>query len=45
MPGMETRAPERTDTSSGFFGSPNLAPTISSILCSAASTSAFSSGG
>ena len=26
MPGMETRAPERQETSSGFLGSPNLAP-------------------
>ena len=45
MPGIETRAPERTETNSGFFGSPNFAPTISSIWRSAASTSAFSSGG
>ena len=26
MPGIEARAPERTETSSGFFGSPSLAP-------------------
>ena len=24
MPGIESRAPERTDTSSGFFRSPNF---------------------
>ena len=27
MPGIDARAPERTDTSSGFFASPNFAPT------------------
>ena len=32
MPGMEALAPERTETSSGFFGSPNFLPQISSIL-------------
>ena len=26
IPGIETRAPDRTDTSSGFFASPNLRP-------------------
>ena len=26
MPGIESRAPERTETSSGFFGSPNFLP-------------------
>jgi hypothetical protein len=26
MPGIENFAPERTDTSSGFAGSPELAP-------------------
>ena len=26
MPGIESRDPERTDTSSGFFGSPNFLP-------------------
>ncbi len=42
MPGMEARAPERTLTSSGFSGSPNLAPMISSIWASAALISSFS---
>ena len=32
MPGIENAAPERTDTSSGFFGSPKRLPTFSSIL-------------
>ena len=33
MPGMESRAPERTETSSGiFFLSPNFVPMIFSIL-------------
>ena len=32
MPGMEARAPDRTETSSGFFRSPNFLPLISSIL-------------
>ena len=27
MPGMETRAPERTETSSGLWASPNFSPT------------------
>ena len=27
MPGIDARAPERTETSSGFVGSPNFAPT------------------
>ena len=45
MPGIEARPPERTETSSGFCASPNLAPTVFSILASAASTSAFSSFG
>ncbi len=31
MPGIETRAPERTDTSSGFFASPNLRPSAFSM--------------
>ena len=31
MPGMDARAPERTETSSGFFGSPNFAPTTRSM--------------
>ena len=32
MPGMEARAPERTETSRGFSRSPNFFPVISSIL-------------
>ena len=32
MPGMEARAPERTETSSGVSRSPNFFPVISSIL-------------
>src|SRR4029453_11835034 len=32
MPGIENAAPERTETSSGFFGSPNFLPTFSSIF-------------
>ena len=31
MPGIEARAPERTETSSAFDGSPNLAPTCFSM--------------
>ena len=26
IPGIETRAPERTETGRGFFGSPNFRP-------------------
>ena len=37
MPGMEARAPERTETSRGFLSSPNFLPLISSILTRAAS--------
>src|SRR5437763_1802723 len=36
MPGMETRAPERQETSSGFFGSPNVAPMTFSVLARSA---------
>ena len=35
MPGIEARAPERTETSSGRSGSPNLAPIASSMPASA----------
>jgi len=45
MPGIEARAPERTETSSGFLASPNLRPTIFSTLPSAAATCAFNSAG
>ena len=43
--GIDTRAPERTDTSSGFSASPNFASTESSTRCSAALTSPSSSAG
>ncbi len=45
MPGIEARAPERTDTSSGLAGSPKRIPTSASIRASAASTWSFSSSG
>ena len=45
MPGIEARPPERTDTSSGFFGSPNPLPVILPIWSSAFSTCAFNSFG
>ena len=32
MPGIEARAPERTDTSRGFSRSPNFLPVIFSIF-------------
>ena len=35
MPGIESRAPERTETSSGFFVSPNFVPMIFSMLAHA----------
>jgi hypothetical protein len=35
MPGMENFAPERQETSSGFFGSPNFLPVAFSIALSA----------
>jgi hypothetical protein len=28
IPGIEARAPERTETRSGFFGSPNFFPSF-----------------
>ncbi len=45
MPGIEARAPERTDTSSGLAASPKRAPTIFSIAASAASSCGFRSAG
>ena len=45
LPGIDTRAPERQETRSGFFGSPNLAPMTSSVFFIASVTWAFSSGG
>jgi hypothetical protein len=35
MPGIETRAPERTETSSGSAGSPNFLPTACFDMVSA----------
>jgi hypothetical protein len=40
IPGIEERAPDRTDTRRGSFGSPNVVPMISSTLAIATSTSA-----
>jgi hypothetical protein len=34
MPGIDARAPERTETSSGLAGSPNFLPTDASTLAS-----------
>ena len=45
MPGMDARAPERTDTSSGLFASPNERPTVFSTDANAFSTSSFNSAG
>ena len=38
MPGIESLAPERQETSSGFFASPNPLPVICSMAFSAASS-------
>ena len=43
MPGIEARAPERTDTSSGLLVSPNLQPIRFSTCVTAAFTSSCSS--
>ena len=45
IPGMETRAPERTDNSSGFSGSPNLVPMTSSNRARWALTSSSNPSG
>ena len=45
MPGIEARAPERTETSSGFATSPNVLPVISSILARPVFTCSASSAG
>ncbi len=45
MPGIEARAPERTDTSSGESTSPNFAPTAVPISASAASASCLQTVG
>jgi hypothetical protein len=44
IPGIETRAPERTETSSGRSASPKRCPIICSTLASAVSTSALMPG-
>ena len=43
MPGMEARAPERTETSRGFSLSPNFLPVIASSLSTLAMISAWMS--
>ena len=45
MPGMDARAPERTETSSGLPASPNLRPADFSTRARFSATVAFSSGG
>src|SRR5712691_7829578 len=45
MPGMEARAPERTETRRGRAGSPSLRPTAASRRASAASTCSQSPDG
>ncbi len=45
MPGIETGAPERTETSSGSAGSPKRSPLRCSSAASAASTSPSRPGG
>ena len=45
MPGIDARAPERTETSSGFLASPNFAPTSFSIFAIAARMSPSSAFG
>ncbi len=42
IPGMEARAPERTETRSGASGSPKRAPTISPTRARVARTSSLS---
>ena len=45
MPGIESRAPDRTETSSGFFTSPNFLPVCRSSDAMPACISARSAGG
>ena len=45
MPGIESRAPERTETSSGFFTSPNFLPVCFSIDATPACICALSADG
>ena len=44
MPGIEARAPDRTETRSGAEALPNEVPTIAPIRCKLALISACSSG-
>ncbi len=39
IPGIEARAPERTDTVRGFFGSPNFRPSAFSTAARCSATS------
>ena len=45
MPGMENFAPDRTETSSGFFGSPSFLPIARSSFARFAAISALTSWG
>jgi hypothetical protein len=45
IPGMLTRAPERTESSRGFWASPNRAPIIFSTFFKAAATAFSNPGG
>ena len=45
MPGMLARAPERMESRSGFLGSPNFMPMISSTFLRSAATSSFNPSG
>ena len=45
MPGIESRAPERTETSSGLTRSPNFMPVCASIEATPARTWASSAAG
>jgi len=45
MPGIEARAPERTDTSSGLPGSPKVLPVSFSTVARPVRTWSFSSAG
>ena len=45
IPGMESAAPERTETSSGSAASPNFFPATSSTFFSAASISGTAASG
>ena len=45
MPGIENLAPERTETSSGFFGSPKPLPERSSTSFMAPTTSSHRPAG